>query len=168
MRNPACSTKAKREALAACIISIAEKHGATVSRVERDREIRLLLTLGPYSVSINFDGGNSVDAFLGHWCTEPRSNATFPRNFDVTIGGTINEHHFAKATTCEKLFGCFEQSIDDGLGRLADLLNPEIIAHLEAHEAKIAKRRKARTSADQRKKERGLQAAIEHMQNSPK
>jgi hypothetical protein len=35
-----------------------------------------------------------------------------------------------------------------------------IRAHGAAHEAKIVKRRKARTAADERKKKRGLAAAV--------
>lgn len=38
-----------------------------------------------------------------------------------------------------------------------------IRAHGEAHEAKIIQRRKARASADERKKKRGLAAAIARM-----
>lgn len=122
-----CLTKGGRESAARRITAIAAKHGATVERSNYGgpREVTLSLKLGDFGLLIHLDGASRVGAFLGHWHTNvaPFRKVQYPRDFATTIGGSINEYHFRKATTCEETWRGFLRSIDDGLGRLASLAN---------------------------------------------
>lgn len=115
-----CATKRGRDICAARIIELALRLGATFERDDRstEREIYLCLAYGPYRVSMHFEGGSQVGAFLGHWHTATSSDATYPETFAVSIGGTINEYHRGKATTCQRTFDGFLRSLECGLAAL--------------------------------------------------
>lgn len=115
-----CATKKGRDICAARIIDLALRLGATFERDDRpaERKIYLCLAYGPYRVSMHFEGGSQVGAFLGHWHTVTSSNATYPKTFAISIGGTINEYHWGKATTCQWTFDGFLRSLECGLTAL--------------------------------------------------
>ncbi len=117
--HQACSTAQKREALFDAIQHLASRYGAEVSSHKEPREIFMCLSVGPYRVTMDFSGFSKVGAFLGHWFTV--GDAKFPKNFGVTIGGTINEFHYEKATSCESNFDDFLVSLEDGLLVCKDL-----------------------------------------------
>lgn len=126
-----CGTKAKRAALAAelqakakewdvdCAIEVGSKGG-----YPDEHETRFVIWFGPYRVSGGFDGsagGKRVGAFLGHWHTELGSGAKYPKTFGHTIGGTINQYHYAKATTCKNGWLGFLYSLQAGFVALKEL-----------------------------------------------
>lgn len=115
-----CATKKGRDICAARVITMALRLGATFERDDRpaEREIYICLAYGPYRASMHFEGGSKVGAFLGHWHTATSSNAAYPKTFAVSIGGTINEYHWSKATTCERTFEGFLRSLECGLAAL--------------------------------------------------
>lgn len=115
-----CATKKGRDICAAHVITMALRLGATFERKDRPdhREIYLCLAYGPYRVSMHFEGGSQVGAFLGHWHTATSSAATYPKTFAVSIGGTVNEYHWGKATTCKWTFDAFLESLECGFAAL--------------------------------------------------
>lgn len=83
-----------------------------------DRALTVAFSLPPYRVFATFDGASRVDYFLGHWHTETGSNAKYPQHFGITVRGSMNEYHHAKATTFASTFAEFLQAIEDGFLRL--------------------------------------------------
>ena len=118
-----CRSAAGRNRLLARLQELATEVGATLTRGEFDdpTEIHVTLTRGPYAVSTWLNGRSNVGAFLGHWHTELRSGATYPRDFAAAIDGTLNTCHFGKATTCENSFAAFLESLRAGFRVLAEI-----------------------------------------------
>lgn len=119
-----CSTKTKRQKLAKEIEILAAEMGATVTTGEYDQpfEITMCLRYGSYRVSMRFCGKTNVGAFLGHWHTDVFSEAKYPSDFGYVIGGSMNTHHYGKATTCEYAFEGFKSSLKAGLNKLSQNL----------------------------------------------
>jgi hypothetical protein len=121
-----CSTASKRKALVRRTCDLAVKHGAdyTIDNSE-PLETSVLITLDGFAVRMYFRGRARIDTFFGHWFTGvSKPGQRYPENFDITIGGTMNQHHFAKATSYAETYADFYRSLDDGLGRLVSLRSP--------------------------------------------
>lgn len=141
----ACSTQAKRKSMMAAIKVMAEEVGAKVvaeryvDHFGKPTEASITLTMGNYRVMMDFDGKNDCRAWLGHWYTESHSDAKYPKDFGYVIGGTVNEYHFGKATTCtETTFEIFKERLRSGflvLKTLVSAITPERIIELVAKTA---------------------------------
>lgn len=98
----ACSTKAKRQALAARVAELANFYPGRVTVKIRDLgpdETIAVLSIGEYRVSVGFDKiQKKIGAFLAHWNTTPFATVKYPVEFAVV--GDVNPYHRAKATTC--------------------------------------------------------------------
>lgn len=126
-----CRQKKNRALFANEVKALAERLGATC-RIDaegrlREREIYVVVQIGHYAVSMHFDGDSNVGAFLGHWhmdVTAPnwRDLPVYPRDFAGVIGGSMNEIHWGKATTCECGFDGFLMSLELGIERLKPIL----------------------------------------------
>jgi hypothetical protein len=113
----ACSTKAKREAMARQVEMMAVRYGATAERrigLWGPKAFDLTLALGDHRVMMTFNGASNVGAFLGHWYTEGRE-ARYPLRFAGAIQGSVNTITFAKATSIENSFDAFLLSLECGL-----------------------------------------------------
>lgn len=114
----ACATKVGRAAMMTAVKAMAAEIGATIEApdgIQSPRRVGLYICMGPYRCMMHFDGESRVDAFLGHWFIEERDAASFPDNFGAIIGGSINQYHKRKATTCQDSFVEFLGCISDGL-----------------------------------------------------
>ncbi|WP_024516993.1 hypothetical protein [Bradyrhizobium sp. Tv2a-2] len=110
-----CATKKGRQQCLDAVRTIADKHGATIELHEFNgpREIGLELICGPYQCMMHFDGSEKIGAYLGHWHTSSRSDATYPDEFCVV--GSINQFHRQKATTIKYTLTDFVGALDKGL-----------------------------------------------------
>ncbi len=128
MRTPhslACSTVAKRSALAAQVVVLAAECGAVVefdgplSYAPLERGVTL--ALGPYRVGMSFSGTSRVGAFLGHWYTETRSNARYPMSWGTPGWEKFNREMGGphKATTIATTFEAFLADLRRRFGELS-------------------------------------------------
>jgi hypothetical protein len=124
------STKAKRELLVSELEALAKRLGVQIE-VDRDRrlspkEIYVTMRLEHFAVSMSLEGGSNVGAFIGHWHSksllkkrEERDNEmTYPRDFGFACGGSVNQHHWMKATTVREDFDGFLMMLEAGFERL--------------------------------------------------
>lgn len=116
------STKAKRTKAAARIADLAERLGVdcTIEPAPLgDRELWVRLAFGPYRCQTDLDGATACTAYLAHWHADHGDQeATYPADFGVTIGGTVNECHRRKATTFADDFDGLLASLQKGFERL--------------------------------------------------
>lgn len=121
-----CATKDGRAKLVECMQAIALAHGATFKLSEvtwSPRDIGCTISLGDYRVNMHFDGASTVDAFLAHWFRDTSSQAKYPAHFGAICGGSVNNFHFGKATTCTDTFEEFRERIGAGLAYLKSILD---------------------------------------------
>lgn len=118
-----CSTVAKRKALVRRTCDLAVKHGAEFKIDDSEPgETSVIITLDGFAVRTYFRGRSRSGTFMGHWFTGVSNpGQRYPSNFDYTIGGSMNRHHYAKATSFGDTYADFHRSLDDGLGRLVAL-----------------------------------------------
>lgn len=114
--------KADREQMAVMVEALCAEKGARVERTERERMIRLEISLGEGRVGIEFDGGpfNSLlDYYCMPWNTADRSHVRMTDTFGLAVGAEVNPHHRAKCMG-------FADGIYDliaRLGRAMDCIN---------------------------------------------
>lgn len=114
-----CSTVAKRAKLSERVLALAKTNDIEVSQlVIKDRELSIILAWGDYYVSMCFDGGSHVGAYVAPWNAVLHSDAKFPHYF---VAGSVNMSHFRKATTVEYTFPEFLDAIFDGFAALKKL-----------------------------------------------
>ena len=122
----ACSTIAKRKALAARVKALADRYGAvtTISPSPlTPTDVSVTVAFNVFRVSMTFRGRSNVGAFLGHWHIndyDSDRSIAYPVEFGADIRGSRNPYHGRKATTCEDTFDGFLHSIERGLICLRD------------------------------------------------
>lgn len=109
--------KAREKALAELKILAAENEASLeVDDLLSDgKHIHLTIAKGAYRVGITLDNIRGLDAFLGHWYTDYKAVATYPKDFGYTVGGSINNYHWRKATTVQYTWDAFKEKIAAGL-----------------------------------------------------
>lgn len=114
-------TKAGRLGCLTRVHALAAECGATVEHpwegIAESYPDRATLRFGPYLVQMHLERG--APAFIGHWHTDFRADAVYPKDFASVIFGTMNTYHQQKATTCETDFEAFLSSLRAGFIRLA-------------------------------------------------
>lgn len=89
------SRAADRAKMATMVEALCQEMGASVERIERDREIRLEITAGDATVGIEFDGG-PYNTQKGCYCMPWNTSSRFTAAFGRAVGAEVNPHHYAK------------------------------------------------------------------------
>lgn len=120
-----CAAKASRNRMSEQVRELADRYGWGYSAREDGRETRVSLNKGVTCVSVDFDGGSRVGAFLAHWYVSTAVEVDvgfkpYDASFAGAIRGSNNPYHLCKATTCEDTFRGLLESLEGGFKFLQD------------------------------------------------
>jgi hypothetical protein len=110
-----CASKRGREQLVNRMQALAAELGAAFECGDGwlgRREKNCTISGEGFSVFFQFSADSKVNAYLGHW--NSKDGLRFPKSFGSAIGGSVNEYHFSKATTCVNAIDEFEAAIRAG------------------------------------------------------
>lgn len=117
------STKKARKTAANAVRALGEEYGWECINgygAPGPREEKVALRKGDCCVTMHFEGGSKVGAFLAHWYEDGATGfAPYTNAFAAAIHGSCNPYHHAKATTCEYSFENFLASLRGGFVHLS-------------------------------------------------